>query len=73
MTNSIENKPVSKSSLAIAILQRTAGTTISQLVAVPSWLPRTTRVVLTGLKKKGCPVTGTNVKNTERVCSQVAR
>lgn len=72
MTNNIENKPASKSCLAVAILQRTDGATISQLVAVPSWLAPITRVVLSGLKKKGHPVTDTKFKNTERVYSEVA-
>lgn len=44
-------KPVSKSSLILAMLQRPEGATIAQLVNATSWLSHTTRAALTGLKK----------------------
>lgn len=48
---------VSKTGLALDLLQRPKGATIDQLVAVTGWLPHTTRAALTGLRKKGHSVT----------------
>ena len=47
------DKPVSKSSLVLAMLERPEGATIAQIVDATSWLPHTARAALTGLKKKG--------------------
>ncbi|MGN3974814.1 DUF3489 domain-containing protein [Tsuneonella sp. SYSU-LHT278] len=60
-------KPVSKSSLVLAMLQRPEGATIAQLVNAASWLPHTTRAALTGLKKKGHQVTSEKAEGEERV------
>ncbi len=48
---------VNKSDLVIGLLQRTGGATLDEMVAATGWLPHTTRAALTGLKKKGHPVT----------------
>jgi hypothetical protein len=37
----------------IALLQRSAGATLAELVAATGWLPHTTRAALTGLRKRG--------------------
>ena len=66
-------KPASKFGLALALLQRTNDAKLAKLVAVPSWLPPTTRSVLSSLNNKRHPVTSTKAKNTARVYSAVAR
>ena len=42
-----------KSAAVIALLQRTDGATLPELIAATDWLPHTTRAALTGLRKKG--------------------
>lgn len=65
--------PANKSSLVLAMLQRTDGATIAQLVAVTNWLPHTARAALSGLKKKkGHPVTSTKAESEDRVYRVVA-
>ena len=43
----------------VALLERTQGATLAEMVAATGWLPHTTRAALTGLKKKGHMVTST--------------
>ena len=43
----------SKSATVIALLQRTDGATLPELIAATGWLPHTMRAALTGLRKKG--------------------
>lgn len=50
-------KPTSKASGVLEMLQRPAGATLAEMVAATGWLPHTTRAVLTGFKKKGHAVT----------------
>ena len=45
--------PTTKSATVIALLQRTDGATMPELIAATGWLPHTTRAALTGLRKKG--------------------
>ncbi len=45
--------PGSKRSRVIGMLSASSGATIEELVAATSWLPHTTRAVLTGLRKEG--------------------
>jgi len=42
-----------KAAAILAMLQREAGATLPELIAVTGWLPHTTRAALTGLRKKG--------------------
>lgn len=42
-----------KTDAVLALLQRTEGATIAELIAATGWLPHTTRAALTGLRKKG--------------------
>ena len=49
----ISAKPATKSAQVVALLQRTDGATLDELVAATGWLPHTTRAALTGLRKKG--------------------
>ena len=37
----------------VALLERTGGATLDEMVEATGWLPHTTRAALTGLKKKG--------------------
>jgi hypothetical protein len=60
-------KPVSKSSLVLAMLQRHEGATIAQIVKATGWLPHTTRATLTGLKKNGHQLTSEKPEDEERV------
>ncbi len=41
----------------IGLLQREGGATLAELIAATDWLPHTTRAALTGLRKRGYPVT----------------
>jgi hypothetical protein len=42
-----------KQSQIIALLSRSSGATLDDLIAATGWLPHTTRAALTGLRKKG--------------------
>lgn len=46
-----------KLAAVIGLLTRDCGATLSELVAATDWLPHTTRAALTGLRKRGYPVT----------------
>jgi hypothetical protein len=41
----------------LEMLQRDCGATLQDLIAVTDWLPHTTRAAMTGLRKRGYPVT----------------
>jgi predicted transcriptional regulator len=47
----------SKNDLVLEMLRRDGGATITELFAATNWLPHTTRGMLTGLRKKGNPIT----------------
>lgn len=55
--NLSEPRGPSKIAAVIALLQRSEGATLPEMVEVTGWLPHTTRSALTGLKKKGHPIT----------------
>ena len=57
---------VNKSELVIALLNRTGGATLEEMVAATGWLPRTTRAALTGLKKKSHQVTSEKADGVRR-------
>ena len=42
-----------KSDAVIALLQRSEGATLAELIEATGWLAHTTRAALTGLRKKG--------------------
>ena len=42
-----------KAAAVVALLERSDGAAIPQLIAATGWLPHTTRAALTGLRKKG--------------------
>jgi len=44
---------VSKIARVIALLERTGGASLADLIENTGWLPHTTRAALTGLRKKG--------------------
>ena len=46
-------RATSKIASVIALLERTEGATLAEMVEATGWLPHTTRAALTGLKKKG--------------------
>ncbi len=43
----------SKTELILALLTRSEGATVAQLVEATSWLPHTTRAMLSGLRRRG--------------------
>jgi hypothetical protein len=59
-------RPGSKIASVIAMLRRTEGTSLDELVLATSWLPHTTRAALTGLRKKGHVIDKRSVENTTR-------
>jgi hypothetical protein len=50
-------KADSKISGVVALLQRTEGATLEEMISATGWQPHTTRAALTGLKKKGHTIT----------------
>lgn len=46
-------KPATKVDAVLALLRRTEGATLADLITATGWLPHTTRAALTGLRKKG--------------------
>lgn len=44
---------LTKAAQVLALLGRSDGATLPELIAATNWLPHTTRAVLTGLRKKG--------------------
>ena len=48
----IPNLPT-KTDIVLALLKRTGGATLNEIVEATGWLPHTTRAALTGLKKNG--------------------
>ena len=47
----------SKLADVIDLLKRARGATLAELITATDWLPHTTRAALTGLRKRGYPVT----------------
>ena len=60
----------SKIARVIALLQRSEGATLAEMVEATGWLPHTTRAALTGLKKKGHTIERT--KRGEMTCYRIA-
>lgn len=50
-------RATSKLAAVIALLSRDTGSSVAELMATTGWLPHTTRAALTGLRKRGYPVT----------------
>ena len=50
----------SKIEQVVALLSRTEGATLAELIAATGWLPHTTRAALTGLRKKGHSIAKTS-------------
>jgi len=55
-----------KTEKVLALLRRTGGATLDELVETTGWLPHTTRAALTGLKKKGHTIERTKVDGVSR-------
>jgi hypothetical protein len=67
-------KPVraqSKIAAVIALLERSEGATLDDIIEATGWLPHTTRAALTGLKKKG--YTMTKSKREDVTCYFIAK
>ena len=71
-TTAKPDKPQSKSTLVLMMLQRPDGATLDELVAATGWLPHTARAALTGLRKKGHAVTSDKVDAVRRYCIEGA-
>ena len=61
---------LSKIGEVVALLNRSEGATIAELVAATGWLPHTTRATLTGLRKKGHVIERN--KRDDMTCYRVA-
>ena len=62
--------PVTKVAAVIALLERSIGATLAELIAATGWLPHTTRAALTGLRKKGHLIERS--KRGEQTCYRIA-
>jgi DNA-binding MarR family transcriptional regulator len=58
--------PASKISQVIALLERTEGATLQDMIEATNWLPHTTRAALTGLRKKGYQIARATVEDVTR-------
>lgn len=65
-TNAVQVAPASKISTVIALLGRTEGATLEDMVAATHWLPHTLRASLSGLRKKGYQIARTTVDGVTR-------
>jgi hypothetical protein len=59
-------KEPNKTDKVLALLKRTEGATLDDLVQATGWLVHTTRAALTGLKKKGHRIARTKVDGASR-------
>lgn len=59
-------KKPNKTEGVLALLKRTGGATLGELVDATGWLPHTTRAALTGLKKKGHSIERTKADGGSR-------
>lgn len=57
---------VTKGGQVLAMLLRTEGASLEDLVVLTGWLPHTTRAALTGLRKKGHRVTSVKSEGGKR-------
>lgn len=64
-SNAVPPKP-NKTEKVLALLKRTGGATLDELVEATGWLPHTARAALTGLKKKGYSIERTKVDGVSR-------
>jgi hypothetical protein len=58
--------PAPKIAQVIALLERTEGASLEEMVAATGWLPHTTRAALTGLRKKRYEIARTSVEGVTR-------
>lgn len=58
-----------KTSRVLALLSRTEGATLPELIEATGWLPHTTRAALTGLRKKGHTIE--RVKRDDVTCYRI--
>ncbi len=59
-------KKLSKTEKVLALLKRSEGAMLDELVEATGWLPHTTRAALTGLKKKGHRIERTKIDGVSR-------
>jgi hypothetical protein len=65
-------RPGTKQALLIAMLERSEGAAIDEMIAATNWLPHTTRAALSGLRKRGFGIErsrGSNGRSTYRIVS----
>lgn len=58
--------PQTRTAQVLALLARSGGVTMDELVAATSWQPHTARAALTGLRKKGHAITREKVDGVSR-------
>ncbi|KKC24575.1 DUF3489 domain-containing protein [Sphingomonas sp. SRS2] len=59
-------RPASKQAQVIDLLKRDSGATLTDIVKLTGWLPHTSRAALTGLRKKGHPISSEKVAGITR-------
>lgn len=59
-------RPASKQAQVIDLLKREGGATLADIVKLTGWLPHTSRAALTGLRKKGHPISSEKVEGITR-------
>ena len=59
-------KRQTKAGLVVALLKQAGGSTMDELTSATGWLPHTVRAALTGLKKKGLPVSSDKLDGVRR-------
>ena len=64
-------RATSKIASVIALLERTEGATLAEMIGATGWLPHTTRAALTGLKKKGHTIS--KDKRSDVTCYRIAK
>lgn len=62
-------KRETKAAAVLALLQRTEGATLAELISATGWLPHTTRAALTGIREKGHTIE--KAKRGEETCYRI--
>lgn len=60
------DKPATKHSQVIALLQQKQGTTLEEMSALTNWLPHSTRAFMAGLRKKGHVIESEKIEGVRR-------
>ncbi len=59
-------QPLAKTDVVVGLLRRAGGATLADITDATSWLPHTSRAMLTGLRKKGWSIAKEKVDGLTR-------